>query len=89
MVGPRDTPPQFGVPVNADTGFPLTERQLHHLDAIKAAGEGLYEAMHNAEGSTPPGEHQDHDFMSRRMKIAATHLETCLMFARKAALESR
>jgi hypothetical protein len=87
MITPRDSPPQFAVPVNSETGMPLTEHQLHHLDAIKEAGAALYEAMHFAEGSNPPGEHQDHEFMSRRMKIAATHIETGLMFARKAALE--
>ena len=83
MTGPRDP-----VPVNNFTGQPLSERQQHHLEAITAAGEALLEAMHWAEGSVPPGEHQDHVFLSRRMNIAQTQLETCLMFARKAALES-
>jgi len=83
MPGPRDP-----VPVNNLTGQPLSERQQHHLAALTAAGEGLLEAMHNAEGSAMPGEHQEHVFMSRRMNIAATHLETCLMYGRKAALES-
>lgn len=89
MTGPRDPVQQFGIPVNVETGLPLTERQRHHLIAIREAGEMLYEAMHNAEGSTMPGEHQEHEFMSRRMKIAATHIETGIMFARKAALESK
>ena len=82
MTGPRDNP------VNTTTGKPLSERHQHHLAALTAAGEGLYEAMHNAEGSTMPGEHQEHVFSSRRMNIAATQLETSLMFARKAALEA-
>lgn len=82
MVGPRDTP------VNLLTGQPMSERQQYHLAALTEAGEGLYDAMHAAEGSLPPGEHQEHEFQSRRMKIAATHLETLLMFARKAALET-
>lgn len=89
MANPRDpAPPTFGVPVNSETGMPLTDNQLHHLDAIREAGNALYEAMHFAEGSTMPGDHQDHVFMSRRMKIAATHIETALMFARRAALEA-
>jgi hypothetical protein len=88
MMGPRDQPVRFAVPVDYETGAELSERQLHHLEAISAAGDVLYEAMHLAEGSTPPGEHQQHEFMSRRMKIAATHIETALMFARKAALEA-
>jgi len=78
MSGPRDPGAQAKL---------VSERQEHHLDALNMAAEALYEAMHFAEGSNPPGEHQDHDFMSRRMKIAATHIETALMFARKAALE--
>lgn len=86
MISPRDPVP--GVPVNSETGKPLSERQLHHLEAIKAAGAALYEAMHNAEGSSLPGQYQDHVWSSRRMSIAATHIETALMFARKAALES-
>jgi hypothetical protein len=81
-MGPRD-------PVNTATGEPLSERQQHHLAAITAAGETLLDAMHAAEGSNPPGQHQEHTFQSRRMNIAATHLETSLMYARKAALESR
>ena len=84
MTNPRDP-----IPVNNLTGQPLSDRQRHHLEAITAAGEALYEAMHFAEGSNPPGEHQEHVFLSRRMNIASTQLETALMFARKAALESR
>jgi hypothetical protein len=88
-MGPRDAPQQYNVPVNADTGQPLTERQLVWLAGIRNAAEPLYEAMHIAEGSMMPGEHQDHTWSSRRMSIAATHLETALMYARKAALETR
>ncbi len=86
MISPRD-PVASGNPINSLTGQPMSDRQVHHLDAITAAGEALAEAMHNAEGSTMPGQHQDHVFTTRRMNIAATHLETLLMFARKAALE--
>lgn len=82
MTNPRDP-----VPVNNFTGQPLTERQQHHLEAIQSAGEALMEAMHWAEGSSPPGQHQEHVFLSRRMNIANTHLEIALMMARKAALE--
>ena len=87
MTGPRDAPPQFGIPVNSETGLPLTDNQLHHLAAIREAGEKLYSAMHDAEGSTNPGEHQEHSWSGRRMAHAATLVETALMFARKAALE--
>jgi hypothetical protein len=87
MTTPRDPVPTFGIPVHADTGRPLSDNQVKHLDAIKAAGTALYAAMHVAEGSNPPGDHAEHSWGSRRMAIAATHLETALMFARKAALE--
>jgi len=65
----------------------LTENQEMHQGRISEACELLRLYMHEAEGSMVPGEHQEHEFMGRRMKIAATHLETCEMFARKAALE--
>jgi hypothetical protein len=64
-----------------------TENQTMHQARISEACELLRLYMHEAEGSALPGEHQEHVFMSRRMKIAATHLETAEMFARKAALE--
>lgn len=82
-MGPRDAPRNYA------TGEPLSTRQELHLAALTEAGEKLYAAMHEAEGSSHPGEHQDHVFMSRRMSIAATNIETALMYARKAALETR
>ena len=89
MTGPRDQPVRFNVPVNYETGQELTPRQNAHLEALAEAAESLYGAMHFAEGSAEPGEHQEHHFLSRRMAIAGTHLETCLMFARRAALEAK
>jgi hypothetical protein len=86
-MGPRDEIAKYNVPVNAETGKPLTDKQLLRLSAIKEAAEPLYEAMHLADGSAMPGEHQDHTWASRRMSIAATQLEMALMFARRAALE--
>lgn len=77
----------LSVPTNYRTGQALTDQQVTRLDNLDAAAEVLYEAMHNAEGSTMPGQHQEHVFTTRRMNIANTHLETALMFARKAALE--
>jgi hypothetical protein len=64
-----------------------SENQRMHLDRIAEACELLRLYLHEAEGSMPPGEHQEHEFMSRRMKIAAEHLEISEMMARKAALE--
>jgi len=65
---------------------PTTHQQMH-LTRIAEAVEAVYAAMHDAEGSAQAGAHEEHVFMSRRMKIAATHIETALMFARKAAVE--
>jgi hypothetical protein len=90
MADPRDPTdnPWHAVPVNAETGKPLTELQGKRLDAIREAGDGLYKVMHIAEGSMMPAEHEtEHHWGSRRMAHAATLLETSLMFARKAALE--
>jgi hypothetical protein len=64
-----------------------TENQTMHQARISEACELLRAYMHDAEGSAMPGEHQEHVFMSRRMQVAATHLEAAEMFARKAALE--
>ena len=89
MIGPRDKLTRFAVPVNYETGEEINERQQAHLEALTETAYALYDAMHFAEGSASPGEHQEHVFMSRRMMIAATHLETCLMFARRAALEAK
>jgi hypothetical protein len=90
MTNPRDTTYARGPTINQVTGLPITEAQQKRLDAIQAAGDALAAAMHEAEGSNPPdGPFQEHHWQSRRMLIAATHLETCLMFARKAALEAR
>lgn len=88
-MGPRDELPRFAVPFNYETGRELTENQQLHLQSLKEAAAALYDAMHVAEGSASPGEHQEHVFLSRRMNIAATHLETSLMYARRAALEAR
>ena len=86
-MNPKDTPAPLAVAVNFETGHPLTDRQKAHLQAIREAGDALYEAMHNAEGSTMPGQGAEHVFQSRRMIRAAEHLELVLMLARKAALE--
>ena len=75
-MGPRDEPVRFAVPVNYETGRELTTHQQMHLVRITEAADALRDAMHAAEGSTPPGDHQEHVFLSRRMNIAATHIET-------------
>lgn len=78
MTGPQE---------NRVTGGFVTEMQRQRLLSLDATASALLDVMHVAEGSMPPGEHQEHVFQTRRMNIAATHIETALMFARKAALE--
>jgi hypothetical protein len=63
------------------------ERQVKHIANIRDACEILRAVMHEAEGSTQAGDHEEHHFSTRRMSIAATHLEIVEMFAVKAALE--
>lgn len=87
MITPRDTRPPLAVAINFETGRPITERQQVHIDAIAEAGERLLEAMHYAEGSIEPGQHQEHVFQMPRMKRAAEMIEIAMMLARKAALE--
>lgn len=91
MTGPRDPVPRYAVPVNYETGLELSDRQQHHLKMIAEAGELLYAAMHNADGSAIPEEspHREHFFGSRRMAVAGDYLEIALMMARKAALETK
>jgi hypothetical protein len=84
VTGPRDP-----VPANRANQQVLSERQEHHLDAISEAGAALYNAMHAAEGSNPPGQYEEQIFLSKRMNEAATLLELALMMAHKAALETR
>jgi hypothetical protein len=83
------TNPRDPVPANRANQQVLSERQEHHLDAITTAGEALYAAMHAAEGSNPPGQYEEHEFMAQRMKRASWLIEMALMMARKAALETR
>lgn len=65
---------------------PTTAQEVR-INAIREAAELLRMVMHQGEGSIDPGEHQEHIFTSRRMAIAATHLEIAEMMAVKAALE--
>ena len=63
------------------------ERQKVHLVHLDEAFADLRLTMHAAEGSSPPTEHQEHVWLSRRMSLAATHLEIAEFFAGKAAVE--
>jgi hypothetical protein len=54
--------------------------------AIVAAIKTLRDAMHMAEGTIDPGEHQEHVWNSRPMAMAAEHLELVEFYALKAVL---
>jgi hypothetical protein len=64
-----------------------TENQEMHMARISEACELLRSYMHDAEGSAAPGEHQEHQWSTRRMTLAADYLEIASMMAVKAALE--
>ena len=81
---PRSTIFTGGMPVNYMTGEPITAGQQARLDQLRDAEELLMTIMHEAEGSNTAAD----SFNTRRMAIAATHLEIAMMMARKAALES-
>jgi hypothetical protein len=86
MLNPKDAVQQYAIPVNPETGRPLTELQVKRLQLVNEAIEPLLEAMHTVDGSTH-GEHEEHVWSNRLMAIAYTHLETAVMFARKAAMQ--
>jgi hypothetical protein len=84
-MGPRDSVARFTIPVNVETGEPLTDGQIARIDQLRAAHESLLNLMHDCEGS----DHGNPTFQSRRMAIAATQLEMGMMMAVKAALEAK
>lgn len=77
MANPRDQKPQWGVPVNQWTGFPITESQQMVLDRLRAAVGELEQVLHLIDGSDPSGP----SFGSRRTSIAGTHLEELELIA--------
>jgi hypothetical protein len=83
---PRDTPHRYPL-TNPRTGALLTDQQITYLENLEAGVAALLQAMHHAEGSVDPGEHQEHVFTTRRMNIAKTHLDTALLFAREEAVK--
>lgn len=85
MTGPRDPVERYGVPVNSETGRPLTDAQSGRLEKLANHAEALRDVMHDAEGSSRD---DGWDFRSKRMQRAADHLEIGVMMARKAALEA-
>jgi hypothetical protein len=87
MLNPKDAVQQYAIPVNPETGRPLTELQVKRLQLVNEAIEPLLEAMHTVDGSTH-NEHEEHLFTSRNMKKAADYLEIAMLLARRACLEA-
>jgi hypothetical protein len=86
MINPRDPQTRFGIPIDYETGTPLEDVQLMRMQKISDAADLLYAAMHESEGSSLPGLQEAHVFQTRLMAVAGTHLETAVMFARKAVV---
>lgn len=86
MISPKDTPHRYPL-TNPRTGALLTDQQITYLDNLEAGAAALLQAMHHAEGSVDPGEHQEHVFTTRRMTIAQTYLEMALLYAREEAMK--
>jgi hypothetical protein len=81
-ITPQSTPHRYPL-TNPATGALLTDIQMRHLELINEGAKTLFEAMHFAEGSAQAGDNEEQIFMTRRMKIANTHIETALLFARQ------
>lgn len=78
MPGPRDAPPEFGVPVNPDTLLRLSESARHHGAKIREAEAVMLEALHNAEGSSVSN---GYEFQTLKIRWAAQHLHAAVLVA--------
>lgn len=84
---PQSTPHRYPL-TNPSTGALLTDQQTTYLANLDAGLNAMFEAMHMAEGSIPPGEHQMHVFTTRRMINAANLIEMALLLAKEEAMGS-
>jgi len=85
---PRRQPPRSTVYVDYQTGFEVSDSQYRRIEKLLDQIDGLYAVMHECDGSSLPGEHQEHDWSSKRMRRAAECIEMGLMLAMRAALEA-
>lgn len=83
MTGPRDTPFRIGIPINMETGQPLTDAQGIRMEKLTEAAEAFRNVMHEAEGSSVD---DGWDFRTKRMIRAADLLELALILARREAV---
>jgi hypothetical protein len=81
----RDSITRSIQPISIETGKPVTDVQMSRIDAINDAAKELFWVLHDVEGSSRDNE----GFQTRRMSIAATHLETAMLYARLAAMETK
>lgn len=92
MTGPRDDP-RYVIPVDPISGDPLTPAQQARLASLRTAALQLRAVMHECIGEAfdPQGRNPDLDdrFGNRSMAVAATNLDTCLLWANRAALETK
>ena len=77
MSDPRTPRTKWGIPVNMFTGEPITEHQQMMIDGLDASCAALRELLHEVDG-TQAG---DERFSTRRLAIAATHLEELQLMA--------
>jgi hypothetical protein len=80
--GPRSSSYRYGVPINFETGQPITDAQFARLDRIKEGFTALRDLLHELDGTSAG----DERFGSRLMALAGTHIETAELYAKKAAL---
>lgn len=83
-MGPKDPSVRFGIPINIDTGQPLTDAQMARLEKIKVAGADLMAVMHECEGTNAA----NLGFSTRPMQTAELLLDLVLLLARQGALEA-
>lgn len=83
MANPRDQKPQYGVPVNPFTGFPIREGEQILLNQLNEAVVELGHVLHAIDGSDPQGI----GFSTRRTSIAGTHLEELQLIAMRELLD--
>jgi hypothetical protein len=80
------------IPCHPLTGDELTLAQENRVATLRDAAMVLRAAMHEAIGENFDPEARNADlfdkFGSRDMAIAATHLDTCLLWAYRAAMEA-
>lgn len=82
-LGPRDQKPRWGIPVNPWTGMEISEQQSLMLDRLREACHAVGDVLHEIEGT----DKETYGYSTRRMQIAATHLEELHLMAMREVLD--